>query len=258
MKHLGDITKIDGATIPAVDVITFGAPCQDLSVAGLRKGMLHADLGDEETSRSGLFMDAVRIIKEMRENEIRSGRTGVHVRPRYAIYENVPGAFSSNGGKDWQTVLTELVRIVCPDAPAVPLPDRGGGTRPDASTMKWEDGPLPIASTMLSGGAFHKDAAGCVSFAISAASQRPKFYLTLNFGEKPRVPNPTKLSEILEPDADPKYRLSAKACQGILNRAERRGKELPKALLDALTEQARSVSKNEPDDLGGQRNPLAE
>ena len=134
----------------------------------------------------------------------------------------------------------------------------GGGTRPDASTMKWEDGPLPIASTMLSGGAFHKDAAGCVSFAISAASQRPKFYLTLNFGEKPRVPNPTKLSEILEPDADPKYRLSAKACQGILNRAERRGKELPKALLDALTEQARSVSKNEPDDLGGQRNPLAE
>ena len=57
---------------------------------------------------------------------------------------------------------------------------------------------------------------------------------------------------------DPKYTLSQKACQGILNRAARRGKELPKALLDALTEQARSVSKNEPDDLGGQRNPLAE
>ena len=126
MKHLGDITKINGAEIPPVDVITFGAPCQDLSVAGLRKGMLHADLGDEETSRSGLFMDAVRIIKEMRANEIRSGRTGIHVRPRYAIYENVPGAFSSNGGKDWQTVLTELVRVVCPDAPDVPLPDKGG------------------------------------------------------------------------------------------------------------------------------------
>ena len=63
--------------------------------------------------------------------------------------------------------------------------------------------------------------------------------MTLNCGEKPRIPNPTKLSEILEPETDPKYNLSARACQGILNRAAKRGKELPKALLDALTEQAK-------------------
>ena len=125
MKHLGDITKIDGSAIEPVDCITFGAPCQDLSVAGQRKGMLHADLGDEETSRSGLFMEAVRIIKEMRNRDIHNGRSGVDVRPRYAVYENVPGAFSSNGGKDWQTVLTELIRIVEPDAPDVPMPNKG-------------------------------------------------------------------------------------------------------------------------------------
>ena len=82
--------------------------------------------------------------------------------------------------------------------------------------------------------------------------------MTLNCGEKPRIPNPTKLSEILEPETDPKYRLSALACQGILNRAERRGKELPKALLDALTEQAQSASKNGPGNQGGQRTTLAE
>ena len=68
IKHLGDIAKIDGASIPPVDVITFGAPCQDLSIAGLRKGMLHKNNGDEETTRSGLFYEAIRVIKEMRDN----------------------------------------------------------------------------------------------------------------------------------------------------------------------------------------------
>ena len=126
MKHLGDITKLNGAKIPVVDVITGGSPCQDLSVAGLRKGLKHEESGDEETTRSGLFMDQLRIIKEMRASEICNGRTGIHVRPRFMVWENVPGAFSSNGGKDFQTVLTEIVRVVCPDAPDVPLPDRGG------------------------------------------------------------------------------------------------------------------------------------
>ena len=67
MKHLGDISKINGAEIEPVDVITFGSPCQDLSVAGKRKGLNHSELGDEETTRSGLFMEAVRIIREMKE-----------------------------------------------------------------------------------------------------------------------------------------------------------------------------------------------
>lgn len=125
MKPLGDITKISGAEIPVVDVITGGSPCQDLSVAGLRKGLKHEESGDDETTRSGLFMDQVRIVKEMRKRDRENGRTDINVRPRYMVWENVPGAFSSNGGKDFQTVLTEIVKIVCEDAPDVPLPEKG-------------------------------------------------------------------------------------------------------------------------------------
>jgi len=125
MIHFGDICKMDGAKIPVVDIITFGAPCQDLSVAGNRKGMLSESRGDAETTRSGLFFEAIRIIKEMRENDRRAGRTGFMVRPRFAVYENVPGAFSSNKGKDFQAVLTEIVKIAEPDAPDVPMPEGG-------------------------------------------------------------------------------------------------------------------------------------
>ena len=125
MKHYGDVCKIDGAKIAKVDVITFGAPCQDLSVAGKRKGMQHEAMGDEETTRSGLFFEAVRIIKEMREDDRANGVPTEFIRPRFAIYENVPGAYSSNNGKDWQAVLTELVRVIEPKAPGVPLPDKG-------------------------------------------------------------------------------------------------------------------------------------
>ena len=129
MKHLGDITKLDGAEIPVVDVITGGSPCQDLSVAGLRKGLKHEENGDEETTRSGLFMDQLRIVKEMRANDKRNGRSGIHVRPRFMVWENVPGALSSPGkkdkGKDFQAVLTEIARVVEPDAPDVPMPEGG-------------------------------------------------------------------------------------------------------------------------------------
>lgn len=125
VKHLGDITKLNGAEIPVVDVITGGSPCQDLSVAGLRKGMKHEANGDDETTRSGLFMDQVRIVKEMRQRDRENGRTDVDVRPRYMVWENVPGSFSSNEGKDFQAVLTEIVRIIEPTAPDVPLPDKG-------------------------------------------------------------------------------------------------------------------------------------
>ena len=125
MRHLGDITKINGAEIAPVDCITFGAPCQDLSVAGNRKGMLHESHGGDETTRSGLFYEATRIIREMRDADKQRGRTAWAVRPRYAIYENVPGAFSSNKGKDFQAVLTEIVRIADENAPDVPLPNKG-------------------------------------------------------------------------------------------------------------------------------------
>ena len=115
MKHMGDISKINGAEIEPVDIITFGSPCQDLSVAGKRAGLKHEANGDNETTRSGLFIEAVRIIKEMRE-----ATNGEY--PTFALWENVPGAFSSNKGEDFRTVLEELIKIVEPTAvmPAVP------------------------------------------------------------------------------------------------------------------------------------------
>lgn len=67
MKHLGSVTEIRGSKIPPVDVITFGSPCQDMSIAGKRAGLKHTEAGDEETTRSGLFYEAIRIIREMRE-----------------------------------------------------------------------------------------------------------------------------------------------------------------------------------------------
>ena len=118
MKHLGDISKINGVEIEPVDIITFGSPCQDLSVAGKRAGLKHESNGDEETTRSGLFMEAVRIIKEMRD-----ATNGVL--PRFALWENVPGAFSSNKGEDFRIVLEELIKIAEPAAVMPPVPEKG-------------------------------------------------------------------------------------------------------------------------------------
>ena len=120
MKHLGDITKINGAEIETVDVITGGSPCQDLSIAGKRAGLAGA--------RSGLFMEQVRIVKEMRGHDRKSGRTGDMVRPRFMVWENVPGAFSSNKGQDFAAVLEEIIRIAEPEAPDIEVPDKGWPT----------------------------------------------------------------------------------------------------------------------------------
>ena len=119
MKHLGDISKVNGAEIEPVDVITFGSPCQDLSVAGRQAGMKHESNGDSTTTRSGLFIEAVRIIKEMR-------RATNDKYPKFAIWENVPGAFSSNKGEDFRTVLQEIIKIVEPTASPLPSPEKGG------------------------------------------------------------------------------------------------------------------------------------
>lgn len=110
MIHLGDITKIHGNEIEPVDCITFGSPCQDLSIAGCRAGLAG--------ERSGLFVEAVRIIKEMRK-----ATNGMY--PTFAIWENVPGAFSSNNGEDFRAVLEELARVEQPNA-VIPRPPRGG------------------------------------------------------------------------------------------------------------------------------------
>lgn len=110
MKHLGDITKINWDEVEPVDCVTGGSPCQDLSIAGKRVGLAG--------ERSGIYMEQIRCVKELRKA---SGRTG-KIRPRYMVWENVPGAFSSNGGKDFATVLEEAVRIVEPEAPSIPTP----------------------------------------------------------------------------------------------------------------------------------------
>lgn len=113
MNHLGDITKINGAEIAPVDVIIGGSPCQDLSIAGTRAGLAGA--------RSGLFMEQIRIVKEMRDET--NG-----TRPRFMVWENVPGAFSSNKGGDFAAVLEETIRVVEPEAPRVDVPERGWPT----------------------------------------------------------------------------------------------------------------------------------
>lgn len=121
MVHLGDITKMSGYTIPPVDVVTFGSPCQDLSIAGKRAGMAG--------ERSGLFSEAVRIIREMRYATF-----GAY--PKYAVWENVPGAFSSNKGEDFHAVLQSLCRVIDPDA-VIPRPTdaRGGIKWPRAGAI---------------------------------------------------------------------------------------------------------------------------
>ena len=120
MLHLGDITKIHGGEAPVVDVVIGGSPCQDLSIAGKRAGLAGA--------RSGLYMEQIRIIKEMRAHDMASGRTGEFVRPRYMVWENVPGAFSSNGGKDFAAVLEEAIRIAEPEAPDIEVSEKGWNT----------------------------------------------------------------------------------------------------------------------------------
>ena len=118
MRHLGDITKISGHEAPVVDVVIGGSPCQDLSIAGKRAGLAG--------ERSGLYMEQIRIIKEMREADVLRGKSGVDVRPRYMVWENVPGAFSSGEpkGEDFRIVLEKIIRIVF-DSVSVPGPDTG-------------------------------------------------------------------------------------------------------------------------------------
>ena len=118
MIHLGDISSVDGSAIEPVDVITFGSPCQDMSIAGKRAGIKNQAVGDDETTRSGLFYEAARIIREMKE--VTNGRY-----PSFAVWENVPGAFSSNNGEDFRCVLETLIQIVEPGAVVPPVPKGG-------------------------------------------------------------------------------------------------------------------------------------
>ena len=117
VKHLGSVTDINGAEIEPVDIITFGSPCQDLSVAGKRAGL-------QDGERSSLFFEAIRIIKEMRNHDRAAGRADVDCRPRHIVFENVPGAYSSNGGEDFRCVLEEICKVADPEV-SIPRPDKG-------------------------------------------------------------------------------------------------------------------------------------
>lgn len=130
--QLGSVTDIDGAAVEPVDVITFGSPCQDLSVAGKQ-------LGIHDGQRSNLFFEAIRIIKEMRDADKANGRTGKHIRPRFAVWENVPGAFSSNKGDDFRAVL-EAFASVCENDISIPRPKKwntGGGMAGHGWSLAW-------------------------------------------------------------------------------------------------------------------------
>ena len=191
MRHLGSITDMSGKTAEPVDVITFGSPCQDLSIAGRREGL--------DGERSGLFRQAIRIIREMREQT--NGQ-----KPKYIIWENVPGAFSSHDGEDFRTVLEEIVQIA----------DGGGYIFLDLRT---ENGRRPERSWVT----------------ITASPGEPT---TRNTGESPREERESTLSQILQEDAPDGYNLTAKACAGILRRAAEKGKELPTLLQETLEHQA--------------------
>lgn len=180
MKHLGSVTDICGGKIEPVDIITFGSPCQDLSVAGKRAGL--------DGNRSGLFRQAIRIILEMLQE------TGWKY-PRFVIWENVPGALSSNGGKDFETVLNELLRLTGTDQ-FVRQRGKWGATK---GTELW-----PTDLSMR------------------------------NTGECPNADAEYTLAAILVDDPPTRYFLSVRAMDGILSRASRRGKQLPELLVTAI------------------------
>ena len=195
MKHLGDITLIHGNEIEPVDCIIGGSPCQDLSVAGKRAGL--------SGERSGLFMEQIRIVKEMRNR---------YGKPRYMVWENVPGAFSSNSGEDFRAVSKKSQKSQTKRLLFLDL-RKANGHVPDVS---WETDGQSLGELT-----------------------------TRNSGECPSVAVESHLSQILEDNPLPKYSLSTTACQGILRRAERRGKELPQALKIALEVQSGAYRETE-------------
>ena len=198
MKHYGDVSKMNGADIEPVDIITFGSPCQDMSIAGRREGL--------DGSRSSLFYEAVRIVKEMRCKT--NGRY-----PRYIIWENVPGAFSSNKGAS--------------------APTRARTSSPSSKRSARSKDTKFILLDLRSGRSPERS---WQTISVSHGG-----YLMRSTGEFPSAENVSTLSQILQAGVPEKYYLSPKACLGILRRASVRGKELPELLKKALERQAASA-----------------
>lgn len=184
--QLGDVTKIDGSKVIPVDIICAGSPCQDLSVAGKQKGLAG--------SRSNLFFESVRIVREMREKT-----NGLY--PKFFVWENVPGAFSSNHGHDFQAVLREIAET------DIPMP--GTGRWAKAGMVRSER--VGIAWRVLDAQYW------------GVPQHRERIFLIAGFGKW---------------GVESKYYLTRRACIGILRRAKVRQKELPRVLYLALLKQA--------------------
>ncbi len=216
MKHYGDITKINGADVPIVDIVTGGSPCQDLSIAGRREGL--------DGERSGLFMEQIRVIKEMR-NECKrrneqNGRPNDPIRPRFMVWENVTGAFSTGTppGEDFRIVLEETARVVDPDT-VIPRPPN----------LEWSNVGVILGDRFSIAWRVHD-----AQF-WGVPQRRRRISLVADFGGH----------------AAPRYCLSEKACRGILNRAEKRGKVLPPLLEAALKARCHSVNVSGTNGGGG-------
>ena len=192
LKHYGDISAMDGSKIEPVDIITFGSPCQDMSVAGKRSGL--------DGSRSSLFYEAVRIIKEMR-----SATNGKY--PRYIVWENVPGAFSSNKGQDFKAVLDSLIGIVEKDT-EVPMPDKGEWAYADCYMGDGWSLAYRVFDAQFWG----------------VPQRRRRIYLVADFG------------------GGSAFDILFKS-EGILRRASVRGKELPTVLKKALVAQSSALTE---------------
>lgn len=188
VNHLGDIKDIKGDEIPPVDIISFGSPCQDLSIAGKRGGL--------KGNQSNLFFEAIRIIKEMR------WKTGGK-KPRYIIWENVPGAFSSNKGEDFRRVLEKIANIK-DEKLSIPKP------------TKWQN----------TGEILESD------YSLSWRVLDAKYFGVPKEGVE------SSLSQILEVQVPERFYLTKEACLGILKRAKRKGKEIPLPLKIALERQS--------------------
>ena len=160
MIHVGDITKLNGAELPPVDIICGGSPCQDLSIAGARAGLAG--------ERSGLFMEQVRIVKEMRNESKRNSGSDMLIQPRFLVWENVPGAFSSGEpkGEDFRIVLEEIVRIDCSPV-SIPRSDAGA----------WKS-----AGGILLGGAFSLCWRVLDAQYWGVAQRRNRIFLVADFG----------------------------------------------------------------------------
>ena len=191
VEQVGDIKKLNGRTLKPVDIICMGSPCQGLSLAGKRRGL--------EDDRSGLFREATRITHEMRQ-----ATDGKY--PRFVVWENVPGAFSSNKGMDFRAVLEEIGQT------EIPMPPNG----------KWANaGMAELPQCEIAWRVLDAQYWG-------VPQRRRRIFLVADFAADGRCAG--------------KYYLSARACLGILRRAEKRGKELPKELKEALERQGATAS----------------